>query len=144
MNMFIPSSERDVRRPSIAVACWVLGLALAIPGATETSAPQARPEAGPAQHELPGQPPAPGAQQPQSPSEQPEMNPAPLTPKQQRAILKSNYAKMKQDAEELATLAKSLQEDLNKSNANVLSLKVVEKADKIEKLAKKIKGAALQ
>lgn len=74
---------------------------------------------------------------------QPE-NPSPLTPKQQREILKANYAKMKQDADELATLAKSLQEDLNKSNANVLSLDVVDKADKIEKLAKKIKSSALQ
>jgi len=74
---------------------------------------------------------------------QPE-NPSPLTPKQQRALLKANYKKMKQDADELAALAKSLQDDLNKSNENVLSLDVVDKADKIEKLAKKIKSAAVQ
>ena len=78
----------------------------------------------------------------QSPVTQPE-SPSPLTPKQQRALLKANYAKMKQDADELAALAKSLQDELNKSNENVLSLDVVEKADKIEKLAKKIKSAAV-
>ena len=49
---------------------------------------------------------------------------------------------MKRDADELADLAKSLQEDLNKSNQNVFSLGVVDKADKIEKLAKRIKGTA--
>jgi hypothetical protein len=79
-----------------------------------------------------------------SPSEPPGMNPSPLTPKQQRAVLKANFAKMKEDADQLADLAKSLQEDLNKSNENVLSVGVVEKADKIEKLAKKIKSAAIQ
>jgi cellobiose phosphorylase len=57
-------------------------------------------------------------------------------------LLKDNFEKMKRDADELADLAKSLQEDLNKSNENVFSLGVVDKADKIEKLAKKIKGTA--
>jgi len=98
-----------------------------------------------------GQVPAQGAPRPvfpaqpqsQSPSMQSE-NPSPLTPKQQRELLKANYAKMKQDADELAALAKALQEDLNKSNENVLSLDVVDKADRIEKLAKKIKNAAIQ
>lgn len=65
-----------------------------------------------------------------------------LSQKQKRDILKANFEKMKRDADELADLAKSLQEDLNKSNANVLSLGIVEKAEKIEKLAKKIKSTA--
>jgi hypothetical protein len=82
-------------------------------------------------------------QQPTLPP-QPETEPTPLTPKQQRAILKSNFDKMKQEADELADLAKSLQQDLNQSNQNVLSLKVVGKADKIEKLAKKIKSQAVE
>ena len=73
---------------------------------------------------------------------QPDVNPPPLTPKQQRDLLKSSYEKMKQQADELADLAKSLQDQLNKSNQNILSLQVVDTADKIEKLAKKIKDNA--
>ena len=49
---------------------------------------------------------------------------------------------MKENAQELAKLAKSLQEDVDHSNENVLSLGVVSKAEKIEKLAKKIKDTA--
>jgi len=56
--------------------------------------------------------------------------------------MKSNFEKMKRDANELAGLAKSLQQDLNKSNQNVLSLKVLDRAEKIEKLARKIKTEA--
>ena len=67
---------------------------------------------------------------------------ASLSGKQKRDLLKADLEKMKRDAGELAGLAKALQEELNKSNENMLSLDVVEKADKIEKLAKKIKGSA--
>jgi hypothetical protein len=95
--------------------------------------------------------PGPQAQQPRplptipSGPDQPDMNAPPaLTPKQQREILKSKYEKMKQESAELADLAKSLQQDLDKSNSDVLSLKVVDKADKIEKLAKRIKSEAVQ
>ena len=62
--------------------------------------------------------------------------------KKQRTILKANFEKMRRDSGELADLAKALQEELNKSNENLLSLDVVEKAGKIEKLAKRIKGSA--
>jgi hypothetical protein len=88
---------------------------------------------------------------PQEPTRrQPQQGPGPteaappvvLSQKQKKDLLKDNFAKMKRDADELADLAKSLQEDLNKSNENVFSLGVVDKADKIEKLAKKIKGTA--
>jgi hypothetical protein len=68
--------------------------------------------------------------------------PSPLSAKQQRDLLKANFEKMKRDAGELAGLAKALQDELNKSNENILSLDVVEKAEKIEKLARKIKGTA--
>jgi len=69
--------------------------------------------------------------------------PAPSLPaKQKRDLLKFNFKQMKKDAEELAKLAKSLQEDVDHSNENVLSLGVVSKAEKIEKLAKKIKDTA--
>jgi hypothetical protein len=65
-----------------------------------------------------------------------------LSRKQKNDLLKYNFEKMKHDAGELADLAKALQEELNKSNENILSLDIVDKADKIEKLAKKIKGSA--
>jgi hypothetical protein len=71
-----------------------------------------------------------------------ESSPPSLSGKQQRNLLRANFEKMKRDAGELADLAKALQEELNKSNENILSLDVIEKAEKIEKLAKKIKGAA--
>jgi len=66
----------------------------------------------------------------------------PLSAEQRRSILKSNFEKLKRDADDLADLAKALREDLNKSNQNILSLDVIDKADKIEKLARKIKASA--
>ncbi len=65
-----------------------------------------------------------------------------LSSKQKQALLKHNFSKMKDDVDELAQLAKSLQEEVDKSNAGVLSLTVVDKAEKIEKLAHKIKSTA--
>jgi hypothetical protein len=86
--------------------------------------------------------PAPGAQLPESqPAEETAVPPA-LTRKQKKELLKQNFEKMKRDADELATLAKALQEELAKSNENVLSFQVVTRAEKIEKLAKRIKSTA--
>jgi len=65
-----------------------------------------------------------------------------ISPKQRRELQKSNFEKTKHDADDLAALAKALQEELNKSNQHILSLQIVEKAEKIEKLAKKIKDEA--
>ena len=47
--------------------------------------------------------------------------------------------KTKSDAAELSTLADQLADELNKMNVNVFSLDVLHKAEKVEKLAKKIK-----
>ena len=92
--------------------------------------------------DLPGSPQEPSrhTQPPQAPG--PSEAAPPLSQKQKKDLLKDHFEKMKRDADELADLAKSLQEDLNKSNENVFSLGVVDKADKIEKLAKRIKGTA--
>lgn len=68
--------------------------------------------------------------------------PPPLKGKQKQELLKANFEKVKRDAEDLVVLAKSLQEEVDKSNVNVLSLKVVDKAEKIEKLARRIKTTA--
>ena len=77
---------------------------------------------------------------PTLPNEEPQR--VPLSEKQRRDIMKANFEKMKHDAKELTDLAKALQDDLAKSNENILSLDIVDKADKIEKLARKIKGNA--
>ncbi len=53
-----------------------------------------------------------------------------------------NYKKLKQHAQDLAELAKSLQAEIEKSNENVLSLEIVKKAEQAEKLARKIKNEA--
>ena len=62
-----------------------------------------------------------------------------ISPEQRR---KSDFEKMKRDVDELADLVKALQEELKKANENILSRGIVDKADKIGKLAKKIKGTA--
>jgi hypothetical protein len=130
---------RDCFRTPVLVT--FLGLALTVTCAARGPQPAAT------QSGVPGQTqprPLPSPQNPQNPPEQPDMTPPALTPKQQRELLKSRYEKLKQEATQLADLAKSLQQDLDKSNSDVLSLGVVDKADKIEKLAKKIKSEAVQ
>ncbi len=72
----------------------------------------------------------------------PDETAPPLTDKQKRSILRSNFVKMRRDVDELADLTKELQGELGKSNEQILSLEVMDKADKIEKLAKKIKASA--
>lgn len=65
--------------------------------------------------------------------------PSSLSVKQKLSIMHANFEKSKSDAAELAALAKRLREELDKPNVNVLSLEVVNRAEKIEKLAKKIR-----
>jgi hypothetical protein len=65
-----------------------------------------------------------------------------LTHKQRQALLTMNYKKMRKQAAALASLANSLQKDVDQSNANVLSVAVIKKAKQIEKLAKRIQGTA--
>ena len=65
-----------------------------------------------------------------------------LTPKQKQALMKSNFEKTKDDASELADIANGLRDQLDKTNINVLSIEVIHKAEKIEKLARKIKEEA--
>ena len=77
------------------------------------------------------------------PPDVPPLSPA-ANAKRQRDLMKANYEKLKQEADELANLAKSLQDELSSSSPDVLSLKVVQNAEKIEKLAKKIRGSAVE
>ncbi len=66
----------------------------------------------------------------------------PLSAKQRKELVKFNFEKMKRDAEELTALAKSLQDELGKSNDDFQPAKVADKAERIEKLARRIKGVA--
>ena len=62
-----------------------------------------------------------------------------LSAKAKLAIVQANLAKAKSDAAELAALARELREELNKPGVDALSFAVVNRADKIGKLAKKIR-----
>ncbi len=81
-------------------------------------------------------------------SQAPDVNPSdknagtPLTAKQKAAMMKTNFEKTKDDASELADMATGLRDELNKTNINILSVDVIHRAEKIEKLAKKIKEEA--
>lgn len=65
-----------------------------------------------------------------------------LSPRQKQTLLKSNFEKTKGDAAELADMAKELRDQLDKTSVNVLSVDVIHRAEKIEKLARKIKEEA--
>jgi hypothetical protein len=124
--------------PRVLVPLWfILGMALVV---------AARPAPGPAAATAVPEP-DPGLLATPPQIQQPfpirEEEPTfPITQKQKRELLKQNFKRMKRDAEELAALAKTLQEELNKSDENVLSLKIVDNAEKIERLAKRIKSTA--
>ncbi len=62
--------------------------------------------------------------------------------KQRQELLKANFAKMKREAADLTALAQSLEAELDSSNENVLSMTILEKAQKIEALAKRIAKTA--
>ncbi len=66
----------------------------------------------------------------------------PLSAKQRKELVKFNFDKMKRDTEELAALAKLLQDELGKSNDEIQLAKIAEKSERIEKLARRIKGVA--
>lgn len=137
-------------RPSFyrtAILCWfaasLAGLMLsALPIVAQTAAPSPPQGVSPIRREHEEIIRETAAQAASSGESNEESSPSSPSAKKQRAILKANLEKMRRDAGELANLAKALQEELNKSNENLLPLGVVEKAGRIEKLAKRIKGAA--
>lgn len=65
-----------------------------------------------------------------------------MSQKQQNALVKENFKKAKKDSEKLSSLADSLRKEIQASNPNVMSVDIVNKANQIEKLAKKIKEEA--
>lgn len=62
--------------------------------------------------------------------------------KRRQALREYNFEQMKKHAERLSKMAAALQKEIAKSNEDVLSLEIVRKAARIEKLAKKIKQEA--
>ena len=62
-----------------------------------------------------------------------------MSAKQKQSIMHANFTRSKIDAAELAALAKELREQLNKPGVDVASLEIVGRAEKIEKLAKRIR-----
>jgi hypothetical protein len=65
--------------------------------------------------------------------------PPTFSDKQRRSLLLANFKKSKSDAAELASLAKGLREELDRPGANELSAEVIDRVQRIEKLAKKIR-----
>ena len=65
--------------------------------------------------------------------------PLPSGKNQREEILKADHAKSKAEATEMAELAQQLKEELEKSEHHVLDLRLVKKAEEIEKLARRIK-----
>ena len=62
-----------------------------------------------------------------------------LSPQQKQALKQANFAKAKSDTSELAVLARELREELNKPNVDVLSREVLNRTQRIGKLAKKLR-----
>jgi hypothetical protein len=72
--------------------------------------------------------------------DEPEEIRLPNGKKQQDEILKADYEKNVKDAQELITIAKSFEEDLEKDDRFVLSVSSLKKLDDIEKLTKRIRS----
>jgi hypothetical protein len=60
--------------------------------------------------------------------------------KQKDEILKAEYEQNVKDAQELLSIARSFEEDLEKDDRFVLSLSSLKKLDDMEKLTKRIRG----
>jgi hypothetical protein len=60
--------------------------------------------------------------------------------KQQDEILKAEYEMNVKDAQELANIARTFEEDLEKDDRYVLSLSSLKKLDDMEKLTRRIRG----
>lgn len=78
-----------------------------------------------------------------NPSVIPSVNIGPqLNRKQKNALVSDNFKRTKADVARLSKLVRSLQQAIDKSNPNVLSLSIIRQASKVEKLAKRIRNEA--
>jgi hypothetical protein len=133
-------SGRSRLLPRIALAL-VGGLVLAFAAWMAPKSGAAGPAAGSAYAQTTPASPLTQPPDPGDPFPQVQM-PESMREKRIRDLRKYRFKKMQEHGKELAKLAKSLQEDLEKSNENVLSLRIVDKARKCEKLAKQIQDEA--
>lgn len=60
--------------------------------------------------------------------------------KRLKALNEERHQSLKKDTDELMKLATELKEHVDKSSENMLSVDVIEKAEEIEKLAKKVRN----
>ncbi|MGH9327016.1 MAG: hypothetical protein ACRD2B_10095 [Terriglobia bacterium] len=125
----------------VAVSLSLAGISLSAAGVRGQAAPASQgipPQPGVI---VPGQPGGiPRATMPNLPTEistQPR-----VSLRQKDAIVRANFRETKQDVAKLFKLTQALQQEIAKTSPNVLSLSIVGKANKIEKLAKKIKNEA--
>ena len=66
--------------------------------------------------------------------------PSPDRPTATRRMIKASHQELQKEVAELAQMSAALQEEISKSNEDVLPLDALKKAEEIEKLAKKIQG----
>lgn len=64
----------------------------------------------------------------------------PNGPSRSREFLRDSFKKTQKDTEDLYVLASELKEEMDHTTEDVLSIKVMKKAEEIEKLAEKIKN----
>jgi hypothetical protein len=64
----------------------------------------------------------------------------PSRPAVTRRMVRASHQELQKEVAELAQMSAALQEDISKSNEDVLPLDALKKAEEIEKLAKKIQG----
>ncbi len=76
----------------------------------------------------------------QKPAREPRFGRLPDGRSQAEAILQADHEKSLKDVAELVKLSRQLQEELEKNDHHVLSVSAVRTAEKIEKLAKRIKN----
>jgi hypothetical protein len=64
----------------------------------------------------------------------------PLTPQQRIMLIKADHKKNVEDATELLKLAEAVKTELDKEDAQVISVKTIKQTEDIERLAKSIHG----
>lgn len=147
INMVIPCRRSLFRQVPILLLLFLTLAAHSMGDSSATGATSVSPGAfqeapGIAQPQSGSSPAIPQKQHAHDITEAESESAPPLSQKQRQDIMKANFEKMKHDATELQNLAKSLQEQIDKSNEHILSLDIVAKAERIEKLARRIKETA--
>jgi hypothetical protein len=85
------------------------------------------------------QPPLPRSMQPGAPPDSGSSLPPQFEKEMQRKANEQRQADLKRDTEKLLKLSTELKDYVDKTNANVLSMDVIKKAEEIEKLARSVK-----